>query len=182
MTTLICKIPKCGTTFSTDAPLSPRANFVCKNHYFKKKPASYFQAKQFDKELDGKLTERETEDENWGLHGSPISPSQKCDHGVYDPTEDQRYCTVCHPTSVVAVSRLKKTKIGSVGIFKNETEQQDQAFGLLVFLTNLPQTSRPDFVNPEHGAVSAKFAEDGRKLTISGKANAQWRNKKAPRE
>lgn len=148
MKILICSIEGCKTEFRSEAELSPDAKFVCKNHKFAKKTSSRFQSHQFEKELDGLKKDSEIYDQDWGMRGDAISPSEKCKHGVYDPTEDQRYCSVCNPIKVTAVvSDIKKTKIGNLGIFKNKAEQADQSDSLELFYSCfLPPGLQPSWV------------------------------------
>jgi hypothetical protein len=70
----------------------------------------------------------------------------KCKDGVYDPHGDQRYCSVCRPTDVVAVvSKTKRQGGVKIAVFKNHNEIKDQAEALLKFVATAPVNKQPDW-------------------------------------
>jgi hypothetical protein len=109
----------------------------------KQKNIPTFQEFAHDKALDGKEKQEDYErrDNLELLEGEPLNPKDKCEHGVYDPLGDQRYCSVCNPVVVTGpLTHMKKLKVdlgdGSkfkVGTFKNPSEQMDQAVGVIAF-------------------------------------------------
>lgn len=148
MTTLNCSVKECKVQFTTDAAVSPGAIFICKNHPADaQRKASRFQEFAFDASLNpggSAKAESEEYDRDWGMSGEPITPGEKCVHGVYDPHEDQRYCTICNPAKVTAVLReIKKTKNGKIGVFKDSDEESIQRIALSLFYYTLPEAAQP---------------------------------------
>lgn len=148
MTTLNCAVEGCKVQFTTDAAVSPDANFICKNHSVgAQKKAIRFQEFAFDPSLNpggNSKSESEEYDRDWGISGEPITPGEKCAHGVYDPHEDQRYCSICNPVPVAALVReIKKTKNGRIGAFKDLNEQANQAASVVLFYFTLPEHLQP---------------------------------------
>jgi len=148
MNVLTCAVEKCDVQFQTEVALFPNASFICKNHSENTQmKAIRFQEFAFDPTLNpGGSTKSESEeyDRDWGMSGEPITPGEKCEHGVYDPHEDQRYCTICNPAKVTAVLReIKKTKNGKIGIFKDSDEESIQRIALSLFYYTLPEVIQP---------------------------------------
>jgi hypothetical protein len=145
MNTLSCSAKGCKATLSVEGALSPGATYSCRNHT-KSSHGSHFQRFQFDSELNGKKKEAIALDRNWGERGVALSPNTKCVHGVYDPWDDQRYCSICRPTVITTViSEVKRTQVGKIGVFENEDEQIDQAISMILFYGNLSDKTRPEW-------------------------------------
>jgi len=91
------------------------------------------------------------------MSGDPLSVSEKCEHGVYDPHEDQRYCTICTPATLTGKLReAKKTKNGRIAAFKDLSEQSTQAAALILFYHTVPEHLQPAwFTNKELGFKTA---------------------------
>lgn len=182
MTTLKCRMPKCKSTLEVTGPVSANPTYQCRNHKVAKKPVHHFQVHQFDEELDGRTKSQDSDFHDftggrrkYNEDAEPIGAAQKCAHGVYDPNEDQKYCSVCNPTLLVASNvRFKKTKIGKIVLFSTKTEQEDQANGLAIFYTNLPYKNRPKWANRSEELFLKQFAQAGQKAVINGEINAQW--------
>lgn len=161
MNTLTCAVEKCGVQFQTEMALSPTAAFICKNHPVSaQKKAVRFQEHIFDSALNpggNSKAESEEYDRDWGMSGEPITPGEKCVHGVYDPHEDQRYCSICNPVPVTAlVKEIKKTKNGKFGIFKDSSEQADQEIALILFYYALPENAQPAWFKDRELAIKAR--------------------------
>ena len=146
MNTIACAVKGCTSQFSTEEEFSSNATYVCKNHP-KTVQKLHFQDVAFDSALnpgESNKSQSEEYDRDWGMSGDPMSLSEKCEHGVYDPTEDQRYCSVCKPIKLTAVVEgIKKTSVGKIGIFKSPYEQADQATALVLFYYKLPEHLQP---------------------------------------
>jgi hypothetical protein len=158
MTTVKCAMIKCTSEYTTTESVSPTATFVCKLHTEASiRKELKFQRHQFDRELDGenKKSESQEYDRDWGVSGDKMLPGEKCEHGVYDPLEDQRYCSICNPVKIIGKAVVNKTKVGKVGKFVNRDEQIDQAISLSLFYHTMP-TLQPDwFRDKELGFKSA---------------------------
>jgi hypothetical protein len=163
-TTLSCAVPECTTVLVVEEAVSPVAKYVCRYHLkSEQKKALHFQEFAFDPKLNpgNEDTLPEEYDKDWGMGGEQMQPGEKCRHSVYDPTEDQRYCSICNPVKITTVvSEVKKTKIGKIGILKNPTDLEDQAIGLLLFYHTLPEASQPPWFKDRdlHFKSSAKAA------------------------
>lgn len=146
MNTISCAVKGCASQFSTEEEFCLNATYVCKNHH-ETTQKLHFQDVAFDPALnpgESNKSQSEEYDRDWGMSGDPMSLSEKCEHGVYDPMEDQRYCSICNPIKLTAVVReIKKTNIGKIGIFKNPNEQIDQAGALILFYYKLPAHLQP---------------------------------------
>jgi hypothetical protein len=162
VTILGCAIPECSTQITVTEVVSPTVKYVCKNHSTAVQ-RNQFQDFAFDPSLNPGGDDKQSEeyDKDWGMGGEATSPSEKCKHGVYDPTEDQRYCSICNPAKIATTaSEVKKTKIGKIGILKSPTDLEDQAIGLLLFYYTLPEASQPPWFKDRdlHFKSSAKRA------------------------
>lgn len=147
-TVILCSGKNCENTFVTTELVSKDFTYACKLHPKRKqKNIPVFQEVAHDKALDGKEKQEDfsgqgTRGDKELLEGNPLNPKNKCEHGVYDPQGDQRYCSVCHPVTVTGpLSHIKKLRVdlgdGSkhkVGTFKNPSEQMDQAVGVVAFV------------------------------------------------
>lgn len=161
MTTLNCAVEGCKVQFTTTNAVSPDAAFICKNHPVGvQRKAIRFQECAFDPALNpggNSKSESEEYDRDWGISGEPITPGEKCAHGVYDPHEDQRYCSICNPALVTGILKeLKKTKNGEFGIFKNSNEQAEQEIALIMFYFATPEYSQPAWFKDRELAIKAR--------------------------
>ena len=50
----------------------------------------------------------------------------RCEHGVYDPHGDQKYCSVCNPIPLTPdmVKGTSQSNIGTVGTLKDSKAQR----------------------------------------------------------
>jgi hypothetical protein len=159
MNTIGCCIKNCKSVFSTTEPLLSTVRYICREHNkTDQSKAAHFQDCQFDPELRNKSKEsRAVSNEEREIEGFPMSPDEKCEHGVFDPIKDQRYCSICKPAHVTAVlSELKETKIGKIGVFVNPNEQEDQSNALLLFYGFLPEEAQPVWFRNRELAMHTK--------------------------
>jgi hypothetical protein len=160
MSVLTCKVEKCESRFETNEAFSPNASFICKNHPVSVQKKVAFQEHAFDAALNpggGDKKESEEYDRDWGMSGDPLTASEKCPHGVYDPHEDQRYCSICNPVKITGtVKEVKKTKNGKIGAFKDSSEQADQEIALIMFYYSLPEHMQPAWFKDKELAIKAR--------------------------
>lgn len=161
--TVACSGAKdCKNVFSTTDELSEKFVYTCKLHPRKKQtvvPA--FQEFAHDERLDKKEKKEDYERrENAELMvGEPLDPRKKCEHGVYAPDGDRRYCSICTPIEVTGqLLHMKKLRVdlgeGSkfkVGTFKNPSEQIDQAIGVVTFFQFLKK--KPAWLRDVHFGI-----------------------------
>lgn len=155
----------CEKTFNTTQIVARDFKYSCKLHSRKKqKNFPTFQEFAHDKALDGKekkkdFSGQDTRRDKELLEGEPLNPKDKCEHGVYAPSGDRRYCSVCTPIIVTGqLLHMKKLRVdlgdGSkhkVATFKNPDEQIDQTIGLLAFYQNLKK--KPTWIRDVHFAT-----------------------------
>lgn len=126
MTSIKCSKKDCKEMFATDQAVSPNATFSCVLHteqlHLRRQEKPVFQEYSHDPRLNGETEESEEYDNDWGMSGKALLPSDKCEHGNYNPHKDARYCSVCTPIIIRAsdVARIKKHKgLGiKIGVLK----------------------------------------------------------------
>ena len=165
VTVIYCSGKNCTNKLTISEPVSKDFTYACKLHPKKKqKNIPTFQEFAHDKALDGKekqedFSGQDTRKDKELLEGEPLNPKDKCEHGVYAPNGDKRYCSVCTPIVVTGqLLHMKKLRVdlgdGSkhkVGTFKNPEEQIDQTIGLLAFYQALKK--KPSWIRDVHFAT-----------------------------